>query len=105
VSAGSTVKIPVPCQCTNGTGRSNQIPVYTVQYGDWLDSIARYKFNLFVSYQEIAAANNIYDPNTIFVGQELWIPLPCSCDLVEESKVVHLAYKVESGNTAEGIAE
>lgn len=103
VSAGSIVKIPVPCKCTNGTGRSDSIPVYTVQSGDWLDAIARYKFDLFVNYTEIAYANNISDPSKIYAGQKLWIPLPCSCDPVEDNKVVHLAYKVASGNTVEGI--
>ncbi|XP_078165480.1 LRR receptor kinase BAK1-like [Carex rostrata] len=104
VSAGSTVKIPVPCQCTGETGQSDHIPVYTVQPGDELDAIARYKFNLFITYTDIAGANNISDPNKIQAGQRLWIPLPCSCDMVEGKKLVHLAYQVESGNTAEGIA-
>lgn len=105
VKAGATVKVPVPCLCTMGTGRSDHIPVYTVQSGDWLDAIARYKFDLFVNSSEIANANNISDPNKIFVGQELWIPLPCSCDPVEGNTVVHLAYRVVSGNSVASIAE
>jgi LysM repeat protein len=44
---------------------------YTVRYGDTLAAIGR-RFN--VSYLDIAAANNILNPNLIYVGQVLRIP-------------------------------
>lgn len=104
VSAGSTVKIPVPCLCTKGIGRSNHMPNYTIESGDGLDAIARVKFDNFINYTEIADANDIPDPNKIMAGDTIWIPLPCSCDPVEEQKVVHLAYKVKSGDNTSYIA-
>lgn len=60
-------------------------------------------FNRFVTYQEIASANNITDPNLIVVGQGLVIPLPCSCDDVEGKKVLHYGYVAEKGSSVEGI--
>jgi LysM repeat protein len=104
VSAGATVKVPIPCLCANGTGRSDRIPVYTIQPGDGLYTISSNKFDLFANYTEIANANNISDPNKIEAGKTLYIPLPCSCDPVNGKKVMHLAYHVESGNTTAGIA-
>lgn len=105
IPAGSVVRVPFPCLCRNGTGISNRRPVYTVQAGDDLDTIARSKFNLFVTYQEIAAVNNIPNPNLIKVGQNLWIPLPCSCDDVEGDRAVHYAHVVESGSSVAEIAQ
>ncbi|KAJ3681951.1 hypothetical protein LUZ60_014524 [Juncus effusus] len=104
VKAGSTVRIPIPCKCSEGIGQSDQIPVYTVVAGDGLDAIARYKFDQFVNDTEIATANNISDPTNIDIGQKVWIPLPCSCDEVEEEPVMHLAYQVAAGNTVDTIA-
>lgn len=45
--------------------------IYTVQYGDTLGRIAQ-RFN--TSVQAIAQANNIVNPNYIYVGQQLVIP-------------------------------
>jgi LysM repeat protein len=47
----------------------------------------------------------VADVNKIEVGQELWIPLPCSCDDVDGVKVVHYGHLVDAGSTVEGIAE
>ncbi len=47
--------------------------IYVVQTGDTLNSIAR-KYG--VSVQDITLANNLYNPNSIAVGQELIIPTP-----------------------------
>jgi LysM repeat protein len=44
---------------------------YTVQRGDTLKSIAG-KFN--VTWQQIVQANNLANPNVIYVGQKLYIP-------------------------------
>ncbi|MBN2503004.1 MAG: LysM peptidoglycan-binding domain-containing protein [Anaerolineales bacterium] len=44
---------------------------YTVKRGDYLSQIAR-EFN--VSWQDLAAANNIYYPYIIYTGQKLTIP-------------------------------
>ncbi len=52
----------------------------------------------------MAQVNGIPDPDKILVGQELWIPLPCSCDEVAGTKVVHYGHVVEAGSSVEKIA-
>ncbi|MBE0690616.1 MAG: L,D-transpeptidase family protein, partial [Anaerolineae bacterium] len=47
--------------------------VHVVQRGEYLSSIAR-QYN--VNWTDIAAANNIYNPNTVFAGTRLIIPAP-----------------------------
>ncbi|KAL6907701.1 hypothetical protein ACP4OV_002740 [Aristida adscensionis] len=105
IPAKATVRIPFRCRCAGaGVGQSDREPVYTVQPQDGLDAIARGVFDAFVTYQEIATANNITDVNLIDVGQKLWIPLPCSCDRVDGADVMHYAYSVAGGDSTTGIA-
>ncbi|MCL4249310.1 MAG: LysM peptidoglycan-binding domain-containing protein [Anaerolineae bacterium] len=47
--------------------------IHIVQRGEYLSSIAR---QYGVNWTDIAAANNIYDPNTVFAGTRLIIPAP-----------------------------
>lgn len=54
---------------------------------------------------DIQQANNISNPNLIFVGQKLWIPLPCSCDNVEGGRVIHYAHVVAAGSSIAAISE
>ncbi|KAG6712086.1 hypothetical protein I3842_05G087600 [Carya illinoinensis] len=105
VTAKKKIRIPFTCLCDNGTGVSNHKPVYTVQEGDILDHIARDVFSGLVTYQQIADVNGLPDPNNITRGQELWIPLPCSCDEVNGAKVVHYGMVVDAGSTVEVIAK
>uniref|UniRef100_A0A0E0J2Y7 Protein kinase domain-containing protein n=1 Tax=Oryza nivara TaxID=4536 RepID=A0A0E0J2Y7_ORYNI len=106
IPAAATVTVPFRCLCNVATrvGRSDYRPIYLVGSQDGLDAIARKVFDGFVTYQEIADASNIPDPNKIFVGQELWIPLPCSCDQVDGHNVTHFAYKVRTVDTTSAIA-
>lgn len=104
IRANSTVRIPIPCRCSNGVGMSNNVPNYTVVPNDGLFHIASEVFGGLVEYHQIVTANNISDPNLIFVGQRLWIPLPCSCDDVEDLDVVHYAHVVATGNSVGQIA-
>ncbi|KAL8521218.1 hypothetical protein ACS0TY_011671 [Phlomoides rotata] len=104
IPANSTIKIPFPCICRNGTGISNRRPNYTVVPGDGLYHIAAEVFSGLVLYPEIQAVNNISDADLIEVGQNLWIPLPCSCDRVEGQPVVHYGHRVAGGSSLEGIA-
>ncbi|KAK1273901.1 Chitin elicitor-binding protein [Acorus gramineus] len=104
VPAGSPVRVPIPCACSNGTGASDREPVYVVKKGDGLDFIARTIFSGFVKYQEIAAANGIADPNKIQLGQKLRIPLPCSCDDVDGLPTVHYGHVVAARSTVAQIA-
>ncbi|XP_021647918.1 lysM domain-containing GPI-anchored protein 2 isoform X1 [Hevea brasiliensis] len=105
VAAQQTIKIPFTCLCSNGTGISNKKPTYIVQSGDDLDHIAREVFSGLVTNQQIAAVNNIKNASLIHPRDELWIPLPCSCDEVGGERVVHYGHVVEAGSTLELIAE
>ncbi|XP_057751727.1 lysM domain-containing GPI-anchored protein 2 [Arachis stenosperma] len=105
VAPKQVVRIPFPCKCSNGTGLSNHVPLYKIKPGDGLDYIARTVFAGVVTYQQIQKANNISDANKIIAGDSIWIPLPCSCDSVGGSSVVHYAYIVPLGSSVEGIAQ
>lgn len=105
VSANQTVRIPFPCICRNGTGYPVNPPVHTVVPGDTMSDIATVVFSGLVTYQQIQAFNNVTDASLIVPGQELKIPLPCSCDEVGGERVVHYGYAVESGDTVGGIAQ
>ncbi|GER42386.1 LysM domain GPI-anchored protein 2 [Striga asiatica] len=105
VAARQPIIIPFPCSCaSNGTGTSAGRPVYTVVPGDGLYHIAAEVFAGLVTFRQIAAANNISDPDRILVGQDLVIPLPCGCDDVEGRRVVHYGHVAAQGSTVEGIA-
>lgn len=99
------IKIPIPCICFNGTGASNKMPIYTVQPEDGLYYIANNVFMGLLAHKRIQQVNRIENPDMIDVGQELWIPLPCSCEEVDGERVVHYAHLVEEGSTVEEIAE
>ncbi|KNA14950.1 hypothetical protein SOVF_102650 [Spinacia oleracea] len=104
VRANSTVRIPFPCRCNNGTGMSNRVPHYTVVQDDGLFHIANQVFSGLLDYNQIVSVNRIRDPNLIYVGQKLWIPLPCSCDDVDENPAVHYAHVATVGSTVGQIA-
>lgn len=103
--APSPVRVRLPCLCSGGAGATFQRPTYKVRAGDTLDAVARGAFAGLVTYRDIAAANNVSDPNRVAVGQELWVPLPCSCDPVGGEAVVHLTYVAPAGSSVAGIAE
>lgn len=77
----------------NGGG-SGDSQLYTVASGDTLSGIAS-KFG--VTVDEIVSANGIADPNLIYVGQRLSIPIGGT------ASTKHV-YTVQSGDTLSGIA-
>ncbi|KAK6129428.1 hypothetical protein DH2020_036830 [Rehmannia glutinosa] len=105
IAAQQTIRIPFRCICNNGTGISDRRPIYTVVPGDGLYHIAAEVFSGLVTFQQIQAANNVTDANLIVVGQNLSIPLPCSCDDVDGRRVVHYGHVAAPGFTVEGIAQ
>ncbi|KAJ1430492.1 LysM domain [Sesbania bispinosa] len=107
VGPNQAIKVPYPCRCSNQTGLSDRVPVYKIKRGDTLDDIATTVFARLVKYQQIQEANKakIPDANNITAGDTIWIPLPCSCDEVDGSSVVHYAHVVIAGSTVEGIAQ
>jgi len=106
VPKGYSVKVPISsCACKNGNGTSQGGPFYTVQPNDYLSLIAGTVFGGLLPYQDIAAANNITNPNKIYPGQKFYIPLPCSCqESNASSSAVHYSYVVQNKNTVQGIA-
>ncbi|KAK9987599.1 hypothetical protein SO802_027838 [Lithocarpus litseifolius] len=104
IQANRTIKIPVTCRCANGTGVTDGPPVRTVIKDDTLFHIAAEIFSRLVTFEEIAAFNNIADPNNITAGQQVRIPLPCSCDEVEGVPVVHYGHVVQPGGSVDQIA-
>lgn len=105
VAPGQVIKVPFPCRCSNGTGLSNKVPRYKIKKGDTLYDIATTVFAGLVKYPQIQVANEIPDANNITAGDTIWIPLPCSCDAVAGSSVVHYAHVVEDGSSVESIAQ
>ncbi|KAK1670261.1 hypothetical protein QYE76_058420 [Lolium multiflorum] len=88
VPAKTTLRIPFRCRCTgNGVGESD---IYTVQ-------MATGDGNL-----EIIAATNILAADYDAAGKKQ--KLPCSCDKVDGSDVMHFAHIVRSGDHAMEIA-
>lgn len=81
------------------------MPVYTIKKDDGLYHIATDVFGRLVTSSEIQVANNIPNADLIIEGQNLTIPLPCSCDSVNNQKVVHYAHVVAEGSTLEAIAQ
>ncbi|KAL6601373.1 hypothetical protein ACP70R_044593 [Stipagrostis hirtigluma subsp. patula] len=103
--APTPLRVRLPCLCSGGAGATFQRPTYRIRAGDTLDAIARGVFAGLVTFQDIAAANNVSDPNKVAVGQQLWIPVPCSCDPVGGEPVVHYTYVAPAGSSVAGIAQ
>jgi LysM repeat protein len=103
LSPGDFLKVPVTCNCINGTRQSNST-IYTVIAGDTLSFIAGTTYQGLITYQQIGAANGIVDLNKIQIGQHLVIPFPCGCNPVSDQPVVYLAYPVQSGDIIANIS-
>ncbi|CAI8617722.1 unnamed protein product [Vicia faba] len=107
VIPNQVIKVPFPCKCFNGTGKSNNLPRYKIQPGDTLSHIAAIRFAGLMKYQQIQTANikKIPDANNITAGDTILIPLPCSCDKVGGSSVMHYAHLTENGTNIDIIAQ
>ncbi len=53
-------------------GRIIGISAYTLKQGEWLAKVAA---EYGISWKTLAEINNIEDPNTVFVGQEILVPI------------------------------
>lgn len=90
IFVGQKIKVPGP-----GEADEPKAVEYIVQEGDTLYSIAR-RFG--VDMEEVARANNITDPSTIYVGQRLIIP-------GARQTPARQLYYVQPGDTLTGIAQ
>lgn len=89
IYAGETLIVPI----TNGDGTSNgEADIYIVRYGDTLSQIAL-RYNTTV--RDLVQANNIRNPNLIYVGQRIIIP---------RYQTTYIRYQVKYGDTLWGIA-
>nr|XP_010918231.1 chitin elicitor-binding protein-like [Elaeis guineensis] len=104
IYANSTIYICFSCFCSNSTDvPARNHPLYKIKASNGLDTISCNIFNGFITYEDIAMANKIPNPNKIEVGQKLWIPLPYSCDLMDGATMVHYTHMVVTESSIEGI--
>jgi LysM repeat protein len=107
IPSGGGASAPVAVPTTGSTGTSGS--VYVIQPGDTLYKIML-KFN--VSASALIAANNLTNPNLLFVGQRLTIPgvgetVPAAATQPPATAVAPVAgsvYVVQSGDTLYRIA-
>ncbi|EMS60266.1 Chitin elicitor-binding protein [Triticum urartu] len=86
IPAKTAVRIPFRCRCAGGLGQSD-LDMYTGGRGDDY-------------FMEVVTANNVAAGK--YYGRR---PLPCSCDKVDGSHVMHLAYViVRAGDNISQIA-
>ncbi|CAJ1955218.1 unnamed protein product [Sphenostylis stenocarpa] len=100
-------RIPFECDCTEpeSYGKATNPPVYKVRMGENISDITTTVFSGLVNSLDIQYGNNISNLDSLFVGQELRIPLPCSCGKVNGVGVVHFGLTLEYGLTLEQIGE
>lgn len=98
-----------PLLSSSSAATSGQAVYYTVQAGDTIRKIAD-RFG--VSWVDLAAVNNLYDPFTIYPGQQLLIPgsgspapaRPENTPAANTSNPVPSTYTVQPGDTLASIA-
>ena len=91
-------------ESTSEIEESMESSKYTVEEGDSLSKIAEKVYGDLESWPVIARANNVTNPNLIFVGVQLEIP---SEQLASEmrTKMTQTSYEVQSGDTIFIISE
>ncbi|KAK7271908.1 hypothetical protein RJT34_28178 [Clitoria ternatea] len=107
VDGNRVIKIPLECNCTGSdrsVGEAVNPPVYEVPPGFNITYITTTLFSGLVSSDDIMYGNNIANINVLMVGQQLLVPLPCSCGKVNGMEVVHFGLTLEYGLTVEQIA-
>ena len=82
-------------------GNNNFSTTYVVQSGDTLSGIAS-RFGTTV--QELVQLNDISNPNLIYIGEVLKLPVSNSVKSGASSKQYQTTYVVQSGDTLSGIA-
>ena len=96
IYAGNILLVPIQNSINNGENNVNNknYYIYTVKKGDTLSQIA---LNNNTTVANIANLNNIYNPNLIFIGQQLKIPL------ISNSKS-YILYTIKYGDTLYSIS-
>ncbi|KAK8491043.1 hypothetical protein V6N12_036919 [Hibiscus sabdariffa] len=99
------LKIPIQCSCVDGIRKSVSTK-YKTRPQDTLSSIADSIYAGLVSADQIREANSIADPSVLDVGQNLVVPLPCTCFNGTDNGLpaIYLSYVVNPVDTLAGIA-
>lgn len=99
------VKIPISCSCVDGIRKSVSTR-YKTRPSDTLSNIADTIYSGLVSADQIREANSITDPSVLDVGQNLVVPLPCTCFNNTDNSLpaIYLSYVVKPVDTLAGIA-
>ncbi|KAK7271903.1 hypothetical protein RJT34_28173 [Clitoria ternatea] len=105
VEENRVIKIPFQCDCSGPDGEPISPPVYRVPNGENISYIITTVFSGLVGTTDILQSNNISMVEDIGPGQELRMPLPCSCGKVKGVDVVHFGLTLDYGMTFENIAE
>ncbi|KAE8694760.1 LysM domain-containing GPI-anchored protein 2 [Hibiscus syriacus] len=98
------LKIPIQCSCVEGF----ENPFHQVQNSPTghASSIADSIYAGLVSADQIREVNSIADPSVLDVGENLVVPLPCTCFNGTDNGLpaVYLSYVVKPVDTLAGIA-
>lgn len=98
------VKVPISCSCVDGIRKSVSTH-YKARPSDSLSSIAESIYGGLVSADQLREANSISDPSVLDVGQNLVVPLPCTCFNNTDNSLpaIYLSYVVQPVDTLVGI--
>ncbi|PON46994.1 LysM domain containing protein [Parasponia andersonii] len=99
------LKIPITCSCVDGIRKSVSTH-YKTRPSDTLSSIADSVYSGLVSADQIREANSISDPTVLDVGQNLVVPLPCTCFNGTDNSLpaIYLSYVVKPVDSLTAIA-
>ncbi|KAI3733890.1 hypothetical protein L6452_13348 [Arctium lappa] len=99
------VKIPITCSCVDGI-RKSVATHYKTRPSDTLSNIADAVYGGLVSADQIKEANSIADPSVLDVGENLVVPLPCTCFNGTDNflPAIYMSYVVRTVDTLAGIA-
>lgn len=106
--SGLFLRVPTTCSCSDGIRLSLSVR-YRTRPADTLASIAGNIFSGLASHDQIREANSLdsTDPSaSLDVGQNLVIPLPCSCFNSTDNflPAIYLSYVVQPQDTVPRIA-
>ncbi|KAI4337805.1 hypothetical protein L6164_016180 [Bauhinia variegata] len=99
------LKIPITCSCVDGIRKSVSTH-YKTRPSDTLSSIADSIYGGLVSADQIREANSIADPSVLDLGQNLVVPLPCTCFNGTDNSLpaIYLSYVVQPIDSLAAIA-
>ncbi|RDX73127.1 LysM domain-containing GPI-anchored protein 1, partial [Mucuna pruriens] len=99
------LKVPITCSCVDGIRKSVSTH-YRTRISDTISSIADSVYGGLVSPDQLREANSIDDPSVLDVGQNLVVPLPCTCFNGSDNSLpsIYLSYVVQPIDTLAEIA-